>query len=159
MSQKHHHQAYQALPTEAAAMDNPAMSNSSSSSGSNDNVAGLEPLGLPATYSSQQLVSSDSDSMARLRESETQTAPGEHRIGKREWITVAVLCFVNLINYMDRFTIAGKCNEFNSINRESQARQGGRLGGRGRAEICEECREVRPACNALIDSLSLIEVK
>lgn len=25
-----------------------------------------------------------------------------------EWFAVAVLCFVNLINYMDRFTIAGK---------------------------------------------------
>lgn len=120
MSQKHHHQAYQALPTEAAAMDNPAMSNSSSSSGSNDNVAGLEPLGLPATYSSQQLVSSDSDSMARLRESETQPSSEEHRVGKREWITVAVLCFVNLINYMDRFTIAGKCDEFNLIKRVSE---------------------------------------
>lgn len=123
MSQKHHHQAYQALPTEAAAMDNPAMSNSSSSSGSNDNVAGLEPLGLPATYSSQQLVSSDSDSMARLRESETQPSSEEHRVGKREWITVAVLCFVNLINYMDRFTIAGKCDEFNLIKSLREGRE------------------------------------
>lgn len=26
----------------------------------------------------------------------------------REWFTVFVLCYVNLINYMDRFTIAGK---------------------------------------------------
>lgn len=26
-----------------------------------------------------------------------------------EWFAVGVLCFVNLINYMDRFTIAGKC--------------------------------------------------
>lgn len=26
----------------------------------------------------------------------------------REWIAVFILCFVNLINYMDRFTIAGK---------------------------------------------------
>lgn len=26
----------------------------------------------------------------------------------REWVAVFVLCFVNLINYMDRFTIAGK---------------------------------------------------
>lgn len=25
-----------------------------------------------------------------------------------EWFSVGVLCFVNLINYMDRFTIAGK---------------------------------------------------
>lgn len=26
----------------------------------------------------------------------------------REWIAVLILCFVNLINYMDRFTIAGE---------------------------------------------------
>jgi hypothetical protein len=25
----------------------------------------------------------------------------------REWIMVFILCFVNLINYMDRFTLAG----------------------------------------------------
>lgn len=25
-----------------------------------------------------------------------------------EWVSVAVLCYVNLINYMDRFTVAGK---------------------------------------------------
>lgn len=25
-----------------------------------------------------------------------------------EWITIIILCFVNLINYMDRFTIAGE---------------------------------------------------
>ncbi|KAH8416169.1 hypothetical protein KR222_009729 [Zaprionus bogoriensis] len=109
MSQKHHHQAYQPLPTaSAAAMDNPAMSNSSgSSSGSNDDVAGLEPLGLPATYSSQQLVASDSDSMERLRGVDESRPSQEATPGRREWFTVAVLCFVNLINYMDRFTIAG----------------------------------------------------
>lgn len=27
----------------------------------------------------------------------------------KEWIVVAILCFINLINYMDRFTLAGKC--------------------------------------------------
>lgn len=26
----------------------------------------------------------------------------------KEWIVVAILCFINLINYMDRFTLAGK---------------------------------------------------
>ncbi|XP_051860013.1 protein spinster isoform X7 [Drosophila nasuta] len=105
MSQKHH-QAYQPLATAAAAMDNPAMSNSSSSSGSNDDVAGLEPHGLPATYSSQQLVASDFDSMERLRGNES--VPTQPRaITVSQWFTVGVLCFVNLINYMDRFTIAG----------------------------------------------------
>ena len=30
------------------------------------------------------------------------------RISTGQWITVIILCYVNLINYMDRFTIAGK---------------------------------------------------
>ena len=29
-------------------------------------------------------------------------------ISRSQWITVAILTFVNLINYMDRYTIAGK---------------------------------------------------
>ncbi|XP_012537066.1 protein spinster isoform X2 [Monomorium pharaonis] len=37
-----------------------------------------------------------------------ETMPSELRsISAADWFTVAVLCFVNLINYMDRFTIAG----------------------------------------------------
>ncbi|KAH8400771.1 hypothetical protein KR009_000939 [Drosophila setifemur] len=127
MSQKHQKQSYQPLPTAAAAaMDNPAMSQSSSSGsssgGSREDVANLAPLGLPATYSSQQLMPSDSDSMEeerhRLRPSRAHPHPhpmGEHilppsrlsAVGRSQWFTVTVLCFVNLINYMDRFTIAG----------------------------------------------------
>ena len=29
-------------------------------------------------------------------------------VSKAEWITVIILCYVNLINYMDRFTTAGE---------------------------------------------------
>lgn len=37
------------------------------------------------------------------------TMPSELRsISASDWITVTVLCFVNLINYMDRFTVAGE---------------------------------------------------
>ncbi|KAK0097063.1 hypothetical protein PV326_003402 [Microctonus aethiopoides] len=35
----------------------------------------------------------------------------DRSITKREWITVTILCFVNLINYMDRTTIAGVLDE------------------------------------------------
>jgi hypothetical protein len=31
-----------------------------------------------------------------------------HHITKTQWLTVVILFFVNLINYMDRLTIAGK---------------------------------------------------
>ncbi|XP_017010268.2 protein spinster isoform X2 [Drosophila takahashii] len=129
MSLKHQKQSYQPLPT-AAAMDNPAMiqsgssgSSSSEEGGSREDVANLSPLGLPATYSSQQLMPSDSDSMEeerhRLRlHHHHPLEAGVHppsaavpsrlsSVGRSQWFTVTVLCFVNLINYMDRFTIAG----------------------------------------------------
>jgi len=140
MSLKHQKQSYQPLPT-AAAMDNPAMIQSSGSSGSSsseeggsrEDVANLSPLGLPTTYSSQQLMPSDTDSMEeerhRLRPHHHHHHPlGEHHhipgippsavvpsrlssVGRSQWFTVTVLCFVNLINYMDRFTIAGESGD------------------------------------------------
>lgn len=50
-----------------------------------------------------------------------ETMPSDLRmISKGDWITVCVLCFVNLINYMDRFTVAGMLtdikNDFNIGN-------------------------------------------
>jgi len=35
------------------------------------------------------------------------SSPTENRVTKRQALSVGILCFVNLINYMDRFTIAG----------------------------------------------------
>lgn len=57
--------------------------------------------GMPSTHSSQQLMPSD------ISPSASVSAP-RSGITKMQWFTVIVLCFVNLINYMDRFTIAGK---------------------------------------------------
>lgn len=70
--------------------------------------------GLPSTHSSQQLMpTTDSESVTTSLDDETSrrrsTASGGFcGISARNWFTVGVLCFVNLINYMDRFTIAGK---------------------------------------------------
>lgn len=130
MSQKHQKQSYQPLPT-AAAMDNPAMSQSSSSGGSSrggsrEDIANLAPMGLPATHSSQQLMHSDSDSMEErhhLRPNPSGDPILPHpavplhlgAVRASEWFAVSVLCFVNLINYMDRFTIAGKCSNWNGL--------------------------------------------
>ncbi|KYN05586.1 PREDICTED: protein spinster isoform X1 [Cyphomyrmex costatus] len=51
-------------------------------------------------------VNADQDDPRETRVKETM--PSELRsISVADWVTVAVLCFVNLINYMDRFTIAG----------------------------------------------------
>lgn len=82
---------------------------------------------IPATNSQQRLMPADSDSVSSsLDEADPEAPPGGGRIRGLEdeddavtvassqqvstgaWFTVGVLCFVNLINYMDRFTIAGE---------------------------------------------------
>lgn len=88
---------------------------------------------LTSTNSSQQLVGGDAESQpasivastSDLRASSSASIDTDKRpdsslsnrlglstITCQEWFTVAVLCFVNLINYMDRFTIAGKHQKF-----------------------------------------------
>uniref|UniRef100_A0A8D8GHI2 Protein spinster n=1 Tax=Culex pipiens TaxID=7175 RepID=A0A8D8GHI2_CULPI len=76
---------------------------------------------IPATNSQQRLMPGDSDSVSSsLDEGDPEAPPGGGRLEDDEvtvasstqvsataWFTVGVLCFVNLINYMDRFTIAG----------------------------------------------------
>lgn len=94
---------------------------------SSDNRIMAITVNLPSTNSSQQLMSGDAESVtASLDASSTLDVGGSSDEIKRpssrnsrqyegfssitysEWFTVGVLCFVNLINYMDRFTIAGK---------------------------------------------------
>ncbi|XP_067010807.1 protein spinster isoform X3 [Anabrus simplex] len=78
----------------------------------------MEPMNLPSNNSHQQLMSTgeDSDSLDTTVPSllgagegpgELPKCRGQRGVTPREMLTVAVLCFVNLINYMDRFTIAG----------------------------------------------------
>lgn len=77
----------------------------------NTSVPVMEPSGgLPSTESSQQLMtdSVSLDSNGSRRRSSRQYVGGFGGISATEWFTVLVLCFVNLINYMDRFTIAGE---------------------------------------------------
>ncbi|XP_052893687.1 protein spinster isoform X2 [Anopheles moucheti] len=94
---------------------------SGAGSGIQSNPAGK----IPATNSQQRLMPTDSDSVtSSMDEGELQVARGNQHdedtdttttatgtIGANAWFTVLVLCFVNLINYMDRFTIAGVLTE------------------------------------------------
>lgn len=88
--------------------------------------------GFSTTNSSQQLMNADSDSVTasgsvissidgddgvidvtkRPSSQNSHQYNGIASITYSEWFAVGVLCFVNLINYMDRFTIAGKCGDF-----------------------------------------------
>uniref|UniRef100_A0A182MEM7 Uncharacterized protein n=1 Tax=Anopheles culicifacies TaxID=139723 RepID=A0A182MEM7_9DIPT len=89
-------------------------------------VGGIQsnPAGkIPATNSQQRLMPADSDSVTssmdegELRvargnphdeDTDTATTTTASSSGANAWFTVIVLCFVNLINYMDRFTIAAE---------------------------------------------------
>lgn len=84
----------------------------------NDNGSIVGTVGIPSTDSSQHLIV-DSDSTGTNSvaggpaSGSTQSVRryGDHRrpgVSSAEWFAVIVLCFVNLINYMDRFTIAGE---------------------------------------------------
>lgn len=73
---------------------------------------------IPTTNSSEELMphgggSSDSEEGGSCVESGKVANPSivvrTSAISKKEMFTVFVLCFVNLINYMDRLTIAGEC--------------------------------------------------
>lgn len=85
---------------------------------------------IPSTNSQQRLMPADSDSVSSsLDEADPEAPPGgggrirrglededdavtvasgSQQVSTGAWFTVGVLCFVNLINYMDRFTIAGE---------------------------------------------------
>ena len=60
---------------------------------------------LPANSSSAALVTSKGGALEPEFQPVLGAASG--RVAARQWITVAVLVYVNLINYMDRLTLAG----------------------------------------------------
>lgn len=67
-------------------------------------------VAFPSTNSSQQLMAAgtDRDSPVSDHPRSGVSAEGFRSVSRVEWFTVIILCFVNLINYMDRFTIAGE---------------------------------------------------
>lgn len=61
------------------------------------------PRGITSNNSNEELVSSTGDNTV-----EEISEPTIRDVKASEWVTMFILCFVNLINYMDRFTLAGK---------------------------------------------------
>lgn len=114
---------YQQVHTEDTDTDS-SHSRSSSNGGTNmmqqsENVTSVVPASsLPTTYSSQHLISGSSEDVGdkeqnvlprqSINNQEDATQVTFMSVPKKHMFTVVVLCFINLINYMDRFTIAGK---------------------------------------------------
>lgn len=55
----------------------------------------MESTSIPPNHSNEQLMGNGETRNFRT-------------ITKAQWITVSILCYVNLINYMDRYTVAGE---------------------------------------------------
>lgn len=70
----------------------------------------MDQSGITPNTSNQQLViNSDNESAtALLQEKQTRRTESLRDVSIVDYMTVGILCFVNLINYMDRFTLAGK---------------------------------------------------
>ncbi|KAF9824785.1 hypothetical protein SFRURICE_013295 [Spodoptera frugiperda] len=68
----------------------------------------MDQSGITPNTSNQQLViNSDNESAtALLQEKQSRRRENLNEVSLTEYMTVGILCFVNLINYMDRFTIA-----------------------------------------------------
>ncbi|KAL0271878.1 UNVERIFIED_CONTAM: hypothetical protein PYX00_005050 [Menopon gallinae] len=64
---------------------------------------------LPPNNSNEQLMENEDDRFVPRRTQEnTHGEKSKFRsLSRKEWLTVGVLCYVNLINYMDRYTMAG----------------------------------------------------
>ena len=63
-------------------------------------------MGTPAEGSTKKDIN-----ISKLSLSEKEGKDSEfpaHKISPRQWITMVVLVYVNLINYMDRLTLAGE---------------------------------------------------
>lgn len=96
-------QKYMKVPT-------PATSEMETSPGDgNDVPVAGSGTGIPSTDSSQHLIA-DTESASSINTSvnNSRQYDGTGSVKYAEWFAMFVLCFVNLINYMDRFTIAGR---------------------------------------------------
>ncbi|XP_055626651.1 protein spinster isoform X3 [Toxorhynchites rutilus septentrionalis] len=123
-------QGYQKVASEPVEPEPVAAKLAAEMSGIQQVVTGNPAGKIPATNSQQRLVLADSDSVASSQDEGDPEAPpglpgddddsgvssvgGMRSVTGKAWFTVSVLCFVNLINYMDRFTIAGVLTDIQS---------------------------------------------
>lgn len=94
----------------------PTQKRSVSEKHSLDLISNMEPENVPprGMYSrceksaNNQNGTSLVEEMCSAQNSEFDKPEESPRMTTSQWVTVLILCFVNLINYMDRYTIAGK---------------------------------------------------
>lgn len=106
---------YMKVPTTPAGAAGGSTNISADSAGSMDDrtsgdlavTVGSINNGIPSADSSQQLIA-DTESATSIHTSNSRQYNGNGGVQYSEWFAMFVLCFVNLINYMDRYTIAGK---------------------------------------------------
>lgn len=66
----------------------------------------------PNTSNQQLVINGDNESAtALLNEKQGRKRDSLRDVTFIEFMTVGILCYVNLINYMDRFTLAGKLQD------------------------------------------------
>lgn len=77
----------------------------------------LKPVMIVNNASSQALMKDHEAARSGLRNNvseesielnQGQKVKSPNYVSRADWLTLAILTFVNLINYMDRYTIAGK---------------------------------------------------
>ena len=77
----------------------------------------LKPVVMISNNASSQALMKDHQSKMRNNVSEESIEMNKERhlsvkspnyVSRADWLTLGILTFVNLINYMDRYTIAGK---------------------------------------------------
>ena len=70
----------------------------------------MEPVGIPPNISQQHLMNEYDgvEAAGNVQQRRARDVKVQQRVTLRQWVTVGVLCFVNLINYMDRYTVAGE---------------------------------------------------
>jgi hypothetical protein len=87
-------------------------------------ILNMEPANIPSNNSHRELMSGgeECDSLRTVPSltsvadiAGNRTRRGGYGVIVGEWLTIIILCYVNLINYMDRFTIAGKVTVYISV--------------------------------------------
>ena len=72
-------------------------------------------LNFPQTHDDVRIIQGNEDSEDEHHQKKAKAAE-KPRISRKAVLTIIVLACINLLNYMDRFTVAGECSKFETLN-------------------------------------------